>query len=155
MVRVGIIAIAIVFVICSVAGSAISQDSDGKIKSKIRAFEELWVEALKARDTKAIDAVLDTSVLLVNDDGSVQTKGDFLASTKKGFSQPPELQPHVILASLTIKVFGTTAIALGVLDIKGVEHGKPFLRRDRFVDTWKYKKGAWEIVGTEATPILR
>jgi ketosteroid isomerase-like protein len=154
LVRAGIVAIMIAILVCSVASPATAQDSGDATKTKIRAMEELWIEALKARDTKAIDSILDNSVLLVNDDGSVQTKSEFLAATKKGFTQPAELQPQVILESLNVKVIGTTVVAVGTLHIKGIEHGKPYLHRDRFMDTWKYKAGFWAIVGTEATPIL-
>jgi ketosteroid isomerase-like protein len=140
---------------CSIAVSVIAQDPDAAIKERIATYENLWGTALKARDLKAIDSILDTSVLLINDDGSIQTKGDFLSTTKQGFSQPRALQTQITLESLTVKLFGTTAVAVGVMRIKGIENGKPFLRRDRFIDTWKYKEGAWKIVGTEATPILR
>lgn len=140
--------------ICSIAVNVIGQDPDVATKEKIVTYENLWAAALKARDLKAIDSILDTSVLLINDDGSIQTKGDFLSTTKQGFSQPTALQTQMILESLTVKVFGTTAIAIGILRVKGFENGKPFLRRDHFIDTWKYKDGAWKIVGTEATPIL-
>jgi len=39
--------------------------------------------------------------------------------------------------------------------VKGVENGKSYTRRERFVDTWLYKKGNWVCVGTDATPVLR
>jgi hypothetical protein len=29
-----------------------------------------------------------------------------------------------------------------------VEHGKPYTRRERFVDTWIYKNGQWVSVTT-------
>ena len=130
-------------------------ETDTATKSKIAALEELWYEAFKTRDTQAIDSILDNSVLLVNSDGSVQTKGDCLASLKVRFSQATALQPHWTPESLSVRVFGTTtAIAMGVYQIKGVERGKPFQRRERFLDTWKFRAGSWVIVGTQATPVL-
>lgn len=130
-------------------------DTDAAIKTKIAALEELWLEALKAKDTKAIDTVLYNGVLLVNDDGSVQTKAEFLSSLKDMFRLPTSQQQQFTLDSLNVRVFGTTAIAIGTFRVKGVERGVPYQRRNRFLDTWKYKGGAWAIVGTEATPILR
>jgi hypothetical protein len=55
---------------------------------------------------------------------------------------------------LKVKVFGTTAIAVGEMRIKGIEQGRLYLRRERFLDTWKYDNGGWTIVGTQATPVL-
>ncbi len=135
-------------------GVSLSAQADTATKARIAALEELWVEALKAKDTKAIDFVLYNSVLLVNDDGSVQTKGAFLSALKDMFKQPLPQQQQFTLESLNVKVFGTTAVAIGTYRVKGVERGATFQRRDRFLDTWKYKDGAWVIVGTQATPIL-
>jgi ketosteroid isomerase-like protein len=139
--------------ICGIAGRISAQSEAGiAVKSKIAALEELWYEAYKGRDTKAIDSILDNSVLLVNDDGSVQTKGDFLADMKGMFSQPTA--PQVTPESFEVRTFGTTVIATGVYRIKGIERGKPYTRRIRFLDTWKYKGGSWLIIGTQATPVL-
>ena len=93
--------------------------------------------------------------MLVNDDGSVQTKAEFLASIKSSPSQPGSQEQQVVPESMSVRVFGNTAIATGVFRAKGVEGGKAYSRRERFVDTWVYKGGQWRCVGTNATPILR
>jgi ketosteroid isomerase-like protein len=144
----------IVIVICSVAAWASAQDSDAATKSKIVALEQLWNQAYKAGDTKALDSILDNGIVLVNDDGSVQSKAEFLASVKDSPSQPASQQQQVAPESLNVHVFGTTAIATGVLRVKGIEGGKPYTRRERFIDTWVSKGGAWVCVGTDATPVL-
>jgi hypothetical protein len=51
-------------------------------------------------------------------------------------------------------VFGNTAIATGIFRAKGVEGGKSYSRRERFIDTWVEKGGLWVCVATDATPIL-
>jgi hypothetical protein len=38
-------------------------------------------------------------------------------------------------------VYGNTAISTGVFRATGVEGGKSYVRRERFVDTWIYKNG--------------
>ena len=133
---------------------ASAQDNEATIKGKIIALEQLWNQAYKAGDTKALDSILDKDIVLVNDDGSVQTKAEFLASVKESPSQPSSQQQQVAPESLKVYVFGTTAIATGVMRVKGVEGGKPYTRRERFVDTWLYKGGSWVCVGTNATPVL-
>jgi len=136
------------------AVSASSQDNEATIKGKIVALEQLWNQAYKAGDTKALDSILDKDIVLVNDHGSVQTKAEFLASVKESPSQPSSQQQQVAPESLKVYVFGTTAIATGVMRVKGVEAGKSYTRRERFVDTWIYKGGSWVCVGTNATPVL-
>ena len=141
--------------LCAVSVGARAQaDTEAAIKSKIVALEQLWNQAYKAGDTKALDTILDSGVVLVNDDGSVQSKAEFLASVKETVSQPSAQQQQVAPESLNVHVFGMAAIATGVMRVKGVEGGRPYTRRERFVDTWVYKGGSWVCVGTNATPVL-
>lgn len=130
---------------------AAAQDtSEAAIQSKIVALEKAWNQAYKAGDTKALDGLLDNSIILVNDDGSVQSKADFLASVHATNSQEQQVAPE----SMHVHVFGTVAIASGVMRVKGMESGKPYTRREQFVDTWLFKAGKWVCIATDATPIV-
>jgi len=66
-------------------------------------------------------------------------------------SQEQQVAPE----SMNVNVFGNTAISTGVFRANGIEAGKPYARRERFVDTWIYKGGNWVCVATNATPVLR
>jgi ketosteroid isomerase-like protein len=140
--------------LCAATAWTQSQGSDAATKSKITALEQLWNQAYKAGDAKALDTILDSEIVLVNDDGSVQNKTEFLASVKETPSQPASQQQQVAPESMSVHVFGTTAIATGVMRVKGVENGKSYMRRERFVDTWVLKGDTWVCVGTDATPVL-
>ncbi|HZE26386.1 MAG TPA: nuclear transport factor 2 family protein, partial [Terriglobales bacterium] len=120
------------------------------VQSKIIALEKAWNQAYKIGDIKALDALLDNAVVLVNDDGSVQTKAEFLAGVRATNSQEQQVAPE----SMSVRVFGDTAIASGVMRVKGVEGGKSYSRREQFVDTWVSKGGKWVCVATDATPVL-
>ncbi len=128
-----------------------AQDNDAAVQSKIIALEKAWNQAYKIADTKALDALLDNAIVLVNDDGSVQTKKEFLASLRATNAQEQQVAPE----SMNVRVFGNTAIASGVMRVKGVEGGKPYVRREQFVDTWVNKGGRWVCVATDATPVLQ
>ncbi len=144
-----VLAFSCALVLCSEA-----QESDPAVKSKIVALEQLWNQAYKSGDTKALDSILDDGIVLVNDDGSVQTKSEFLASVKASTPQPTAQQQQVAPESFSVHVHGNVAIATGVMHVKGVENGKSYNRRERFVDTWILKHGNWVCVGTDATPVL-
>ena len=139
---------------CSI-GVAAQSGSDAAIQSKIVALEQLWNQAYKSADIKALDSILDERIVLVNDDGSTQTKAEFLASVKSAAPQPTAQQQQVAPESLSVHVYGDVAIATGVMRVKGVENGKPYTRRERFVDTWVQRGSSWVCVGTNATPVLR
>jgi ketosteroid isomerase-like protein len=133
---------------------AAQEDTEASTKSKIAALEQAWNQAYKAADTKALDALLDNAIVLVNDDGTVQTKAEYLASVKSASSQVGSQEQQVVPESMSVRVFGSTAISTGVFRAKGVENGKAYVRRERFVDTWVYRDGRWVCVATDATPIL-
>jgi ketosteroid isomerase-like protein len=127
-----------------------AQDSDSAVQSKIIALEKAWNQAYKIGDIKALDALLDNAIVLVNDDGSVQSKKEFLGSVRATNSQEQQVAPE----SMSVRVFGNTAIASGVMRVKGVEGGKSYVRREQFVDTWVNKDGKWVCVATDATPVV-
>jgi ketosteroid isomerase-like protein len=142
------------FVFANAVALPAQTDSDSAIKSRIVALEQLWNQAYKSGDSKALDSILDNSIVLVNDDGSVQTKAEFLASVKSSAQQSSAQQQQVAPESFNVNVFGNVAIATGVMRVKGVEAGKPYTRHERFVDTWLLKHGTWVCIGTDATPVL-
>ena len=137
--------------LCAAAALVLAQeDADTDIQSKIIALEKAWNQAYKLGDIRALDTLLDDRIVLINDDGTVQTKAEFLAGVKPSKSQEQQVAPE----SMKVHVFGNTAIATGVFRAKGVEGGKPYVRRERFVDTWVYSSGKWVCVATDATPVM-
>jgi ketosteroid isomerase-like protein len=123
---------------------------DAEIQTKIMALEKAWNLAYKFSDTRALDSLLDDQIVLINDDGSTQTKSQFLASIKGTMVQEQQVSPE----SIAVRVHGTIAIATGVFRAKGLQGGKHYVRRERFVDTWILKGGRWVCIATNATPII-
>jgi ketosteroid isomerase-like protein len=129
----------------------VSAQEDSATVSKIIAMEKAWNQAFKLRDTKAIDSLLDDSVVLVNDDGSLMSKSSFLAAVRSsGSSDDQQVTPE----SINVHVIHGVAVATGVFRSKGTENGKPFVRRNRFADTWVQRNDTWVCVSASATPIL-
>jgi ketosteroid isomerase-like protein len=139
--------LALVCVLGLVAGA--QETSNAAVEGKIIALEKLWNQAYKSGDTKALASILDDSIVLINDDGSVQTKKEFLPTVKASNAQEQQVAPEF----LKVYVHGDVAIATGVLRVKGVEGGKSYSRRERFVDTWLRKGDNWVCIATNATPI--
>lgn len=132
------------------AGSILAQENSS-VQSKIIAMEKAWNQAFKFRDKKALGEILHDSIVLVNDDGSLETKAEFLSGVEAAKqSDDQQAEPE----SIAVHVFGDVAIATGVFKEKGVENGKPYSRRNRFVDTWVNKNGNWVCVAASATPVL-
>jgi hypothetical protein len=119
--------------------------------SKVLALESVWNQAEEKGDIKALDLILDNSMIYIDEDGSVLTKAQFLNHTAKQAGS--DLQ-WLVTPTLSVHVYGNTAVVVGSYRVKGLRRGKPYQRDGRFVDTWAFKKGAWICVAAQATPIL-
>jgi ketosteroid isomerase-like protein len=109
-----VMACAMATVLCLIAISGSAQDQDSAARDQVLALEKAWNQAYKAGDTKALSSILDNSLVLVEDDGSLKTKSEFLASVKASNANEEQVAPE----SLTVRVFGNTAIAIGVIAVK-------------------------------------
>ena len=120
---------------------------DSDVATKIVAMEHMWSQAYVLKDPKALEKILDDAFVNVESDGKVITKADVLAEVRTS----AVLQ--VMTESMVVRLHGDTAIVTGVVLIKGVERGKPFAQRERFVDTWLYKNGQWVTIAGLVTPV--
>jgi ketosteroid isomerase-like protein len=133
----------------ALAVPVLAQDKDDE--SKVIAMESAWNQAYKARDGKALGTMLDDSIVLVNDDGTLQSKNEFLTGVHTAkLSANQQGNPE----SIKVRIFGNVAIATGVFRQSGFENGKAFVRRNRFVDTWIHTGNSWQCVAASATAIL-
>jgi ketosteroid isomerase-like protein len=130
---------------------AAQNDGDAQARSQVLSLERLWNQAYKAGDAKALASILDNSLVLVEDDGSLKTRAEFLASIKAPASNQEQVAPE----SLTVRVFDKTAIAIGVIAVKTKQNGKIVTRRERFIDTWMNRNGTWVCIATDATPMTK
>jgi ketosteroid isomerase-like protein len=141
-------AMAMLFLLVTASAAAMGQSADAD-KSKILALETAWNLAEQHKDVRALDELLGGNLVYVDYDGIIQNKVQFLASVSK-----PSLHPEQIVnESTTVYVYGTAAVVTGTYREKGVDKGKPYLRRGRFTDTWVYGNGAWQCVASQSTLI--
>jgi ketosteroid isomerase-like protein len=135
--------------VCALTAPMVAQNN-GAVESKIIAIEKAWNQAYKFRDKKALNQLLHDSMVLVNSDGSLESKGKFLEDVDEA---KPSEQQQAEPESISVHVYHDVAIATGVFREKGIENGKPYIRRNRFVDTWVLIDGLWVCVAASATPL--
>jgi ketosteroid isomerase-like protein len=120
--------------------------------SKILALESVWNQAEENGNVAALDLIFDNSMIYIGEDGALLTKAQFLNQVAK--EAGTELQ-WLVTPTISVHVYGNTAVVVGSYHVKGVRRGKPYQRDGRFIDTWAFKKGVWVCVVAQATPILR
>lgn len=141
----------VVILLISTALFAAAQNVDNSgARSNILALEYAWDQAQERGDIKALSAIFNDSLAFVDFDGKIFTKTEYLARVK---SDASHLQ-QIVTESMDVQVIGNTAIVVGTYRAKGIEGGKPYLRRRRFIDTWMLMGDHWICIAAEATPIL-
>jgi ketosteroid isomerase-like protein len=151
-VRKSFVGTAILLIVTSLAGADSTAGQQGSMSDeggRVMALENAWNHALEAKDTKALDMLLANTFVSVDIDGSIASRSEFLASIKSADYQPSQ----AVTEQSTVQVYGDAAVVVGVFRIKGTEKGKPYVHRERFVDTWIKLRGTWQCVATTSTLI--
>ena len=133
----------------AIAVTGAQQSGVSEEGGRILGLENAWNHALEAKDSKALDMILGRAFISVEIDGSVSTRSEFLAGIKS-----PEYQPsQAVTEQSSVQVYGDAAVVVGIFRIKGTEKGKPYVHRERFVDTWIKTSGTWQCVASTSTLI--
>jgi hypothetical protein len=107
----------------------------------------IGLENLSEALEHSVPCIVSVGIVNVDSDGILQTKVEVLA----------EVRASTVLKFLTesmvVHLHSNTAIVTGVFEIKGVDRGKPYVQRVRFVDTWLYKNGQWVSIAGLVTRI--
>jgi ketosteroid isomerase-like protein len=142
--------ILLAFFLASTAVLATAQQQNiSEDGGRVLGLEKAWNLALEEKDTKALDMLLANTMISIDIDGSLSSRSEFLASIKS-----PDYQPsQAVTEQSTVQVYGDTAVVVGIFRVKGTEKGKPYVRRERFVDTWIKRNGTWQCVVTSSTLI--
>lgn len=109
----------------------------------VLALDNSWNRALESKDTKALDMLLADTFVSIDIDGSKQNKAEFLASIRSPEYTPPA---QAVTEQSAVEVYGDSAVVVGVFRSSGVDKGKKYLNRERFLDTWVRINGTWKCV---------
>ena len=139
--------ITVLFIAAAITASGQNPTSDEG--GRVLALETAWGHAIELKDTKALDQMLASTFVAVEIDGTLSNKAEFLAGIKA-----PEYQPsQAVNEQISVKVYGNAAVVVGIFRVKGVEKGKAYVHRERFVDTWIKQGQTWQCVASTATLI--
>jgi len=125
-----------------------SRDSD---KVRVLSLENLWNEAERNKDGKALDGLLASTFAYTDSEGSFSNKAQFLASITAASYHPDQ----IINEAMRADAHDHVVIVTGMYREEGVEKGKRYVRRGRFTDTWVQENGSWLCAASQETLIGR
>jgi ketosteroid isomerase-like protein len=124
---------------------ASSATTEADVKKAVKDVET----ALGKNDVDALDKIYAPDYSLVNQDGSVSTRAERLASIKSGDTKYESFS----YSDVTVTPYGDMAVVHAVANIKGTNKGKPIDGKLRVVTFWVKGKDGWKQVSGQATPI--
>ena len=97
-------------------------------------------------DRPELERLLADDYTLAGSNGKNQTKAEFIADVVA----PGSKTTYLAITQQVRKVWPDGAILGGMADAKGLDRGKPFTMRIRFVDIWAKRDGRWQVIFTQA-----
>ena len=126
--------------LCSLIHAA---DVPADLAKAVKDYDEAQIHGNKAE----LQRLVADDYTLVNSSGRVQNKAELITDyTTPGYKiEPFEIQQPVE------KVWSDGAVMGGIVDLRGIDGGKPFAVTLRFADIWAKRSGKWQMVYTHVS----
>lgn len=135
--------------IASAAFIAVSLAAPAAPEDEIRTVEKAWTTAIKAKDAKALDALLADTLIYAHATGIVDTKQSYIAKITSG----KQLYAGADQESLEIKPYGDTVIVHAKLRMWGTNQAGKFDDSVMAMHTWIKRGGKWQLVAHQTTKL--
>jgi hypothetical protein len=96
-------------------------------------------------DRAGLERLLADDYTLANTNGKNRSKGESIADALV----PGNKTTYVAISQQVSKAWSDGAVLGGIVDAKGIDGGKPYTMRARFVDVWAKRDGKWQVIFTQ------
>jgi ketosteroid isomerase-like protein len=123
----------------------------GKDEQESLRVEALLCQAFESGDAAALREHMDATFTQASSRGEVT---DFQANVAEVAKREPRYEVfrnH----DQKIRLYGNTAIVLGVTTVKGTSEGKEFAADFQYTDTWIKRDNQWKIVASHASRLSK
>ena len=116
---------------------------------ELKQIENDWVAASKAKDAAKLGDILADSWTALTWDGKKEDKAKALADMKT----PGNSLDSIEMGSMTVRIFGSTAVVTGSDTAKSTEEGKDTSGKYVWMDVFVKQDGKWKAVASESTKV--
>ncbi len=121
------------------------------VEKELIKLENDWNDAMVKRDMATLNRVMADDWTIIDPDGIIVTKAEFLASIKSG----EDVFTSAVGDEWKVRVYVDAAVVLGRWTAKEQYKGKDVSGQYRYTDTWIKKAGRWQCVATAGTKIIK
>jgi ketosteroid isomerase-like protein len=120
-------------------------------EKEVRRVEAELCKAFENGDTKTLRAGMDSRFTQVTSRGEVTNLEQNLAEVAKRDPYYDEFRNH----DQTVRLYGDTAIVIGITTTKGKTGGEAFDMDFKYTDTYVFRDGRWILVASHATRLKK
>lgn len=96
-------------------------------------------------DRSELQRWLADDYVLAGSNGKNQTRAETIAEALS----PVRRNTYVAISRQVRRIWPNGAVLSGMVDVRGIDHGKAFAARFRFADVWARRNGRWQVVFTQ------
>ncbi|HEY1800649.1 MAG TPA: nuclear transport factor 2 family protein [Terriglobales bacterium] len=128
---------------------ALAQSPSANQEEKLIALEKMWDQAQLLHDAGALERLVSPDFVNTEWDGTVSDRTKYLSDIRDPLYKPATMS----IRDVSIKLYGSTAIVVGVYHAEGRYRDRPFDHVGRFTDTWILIGDRWQCVASHASLI--
>jgi ketosteroid isomerase-like protein len=111
-----------------------------------------YAEALKRKDTAALDKIWADDYSFIDPRGVLLTKAERLENVRSGATSFDDIELH----QEKVYVLGNTAIDIGRVSLRGTKYsGLESSGEYRYMNVWTSEKGEWRLLANQITFIKK
>lgn len=149
------VVVAAVFVSVVVSLSVGKTVQENRVERAVTDTQRRWEEALQQFDSEAMQSLLAEDDLQTDFRGVVQDKASWMQDFKRVAAnvRSGKTQWQMSFDDEKVRGYGDIAIVTGRGTFNGRRNGAPVNHVIRFTNVWVERRGAWQLVNYQATPI--
>ena len=136
-----------VFLAMAIASSAVQASDDAAAKHEILRVETELLHAWETGDAATLRRDLEPSFTLVDSKGNITGFAANVAEVEKRDPAYTMFRNR----DQAVRVYGDSAIVIGITRVEGSSGGEAFKAEFRFTDTWVKRDGHWKLAASHAT----
>jgi ketosteroid isomerase-like protein len=139
------------YLMATMIAAAQSAPQPNADQARILSLESAWDQALRQKDVHALQLLIGPEFVYVEYDGKRMSQTEYLSSVQSQTQSPSK----IVSDSVKVQIYGGAGVVTGTYRETGVNNGKPYELRERFMDVWVRRGGSWVCVASQSTLIPR
>ena len=129
----------------------VGQIKKNKMEEELLNLEKEFAQAIIKNDAEAIGRFLADDWIIIDPDGGIIDRSRFLGVIKSG------ALTHEMMESedVSVRIYGDTAVVMGLTTSKGKFMGQDFTTRERATDIFVNQQGRWQCVFSQLTRVTK